>query len=376
VLGEETIDDYTEDDNDNFIDPYQYAATYLIQTVASQWFILLSTHKTPPKIWTPLVDKFAREKEISSFFDQLNSVVDTKYDTLDALSDHMNKYDTLWNPLHLRCSTASCTDRYTLLFFFQTVFESPETKETILLRFLPESTNNIINNLQTKEDLTYDHVYNKLMGLKIPTPVNSVDKKAYKTAEVKEKGKELRREPSRKGPTGLPKECSYCKMDYPTACSDGHTWNECVKLKAVNLKIKVKRNVNTAKIGKEETPEQVSTLSSVRTTTKISSYAQSLIDTGAISHMRNNLALVINFETVKGTVRLGDDCVIETCGRGTRVRYGADGAPENVAPRPFSPPCPAQRPGAGCLFRHSLPLSPLRPPPHPYPGRVPVKNGW
>jgi len=59
-----------------------------------------------------------------------------------------------------------------------------------------------------------------------------------------------------------------------------------------------------------------------------------------------------------------------------RVRYGADGAPEKAGPRPFSPPRPAQRPGAGCLFRHSLPLCPLRPPPHPYPGRVPVKNVW
>jgi len=59
-----------------------------------------------------------------------------------------------------------------------------------------------------------------------------------------------------------------------------------------------------------------------------------------------------------------------------RVRYGADGAPKNAGPRPFSPPRPAQWPGAGCLFRHSLPLSPLRPLLHPYPRRVPVKNRW
>ena len=36
VLGEETIDNYAEDDNDNFIDQYQYAVTYFIQTVESQ----------------------------------------------------------------------------------------------------------------------------------------------------------------------------------------------------------------------------------------------------------------------------------------------------------------------------------------------------
>jgi len=49
VLREETIDDYAEDDNDNYIDRYQYAATYFIQIVESQWLILLATHKAPPK---------------------------------------------------------------------------------------------------------------------------------------------------------------------------------------------------------------------------------------------------------------------------------------------------------------------------------------
>jgi len=71
------------------------------------------------------------------------------------------------------------------------VFESPEAKAAILLRSLPESMNNIVDNLQTKEDLTYDHVYNKLMDLKIPIAVNSADNKAYKTADVEGKGKEL-----------------------------------------------------------------------------------------------------------------------------------------------------------------------------------------
>jgi len=72
-------------------------------------------------------------------------------------------------------------------------------------------------------------------------------------------------------------------------------------------------------IGKVETPEPVSTLSSVRTTTKMPSYPPWVIDAGASSHMTNNLALFINFETVKGTVRLDDDSVKETCGCGTVV---------------------------------------------------------
>jgi len=311
VVGTEEIPEEETDDEgdvtnfekiDEYRDRYQYASAYFLETIEPQWLILLATHKTPPAIWQAFEDKFARENT-SSFFDQLNSVFDTKYDTLDLLSDHINKYDTLWNRLHLRCSTATSSDRYTLPFAFQSVFESPEAKAAILLRSLPESMNNIVDNLQTKEDLTYDHVYNKLMDLKVPTAVNSADNKAYKSADVRGKGKETRREPSRKGPTATTKECTYCKKHFPTARSEGHTWNECSKLKAANLKNKEKKTVNSAKIGKEETPEPVSTLSSTRTTTKISPYPRWVIDTGASSHMTNNSDLFIDFETIKGTVR-------------------------------------------------------------------------
>jgi len=70
---------------------------------------------------------------------------------------------------------------------------------------------NIVDNIQINAALTYDHIYNKLIDLNIPTAVNPVDNQAYNTADVKGKGKEPRREPSRKRPTAIPKECSYCK---------------------------------------------------------------------------------------------------------------------------------------------------------------------
>ena len=83
------------------------------------------------------------------------------------------------------------------------------------------------------------------------------------------------------------------------------------------MKNEEKKTVNSAKIGKEETPEPVSTLSSTGTTTKISLYPCWVIDTGASSHVTNHSDLFIDFESIKGTVRLGDDSVIETCGGGT-----------------------------------------------------------
>ena len=83
-------------DGDGYRDRYEYASAYFLETIEPQWLILLATHKTPPAIWQAFEDKFARENT-SSFFDQHNSVFDTKYDTLHLLSDHISQYDTLWN---------------------------------------------------------------------------------------------------------------------------------------------------------------------------------------------------------------------------------------------------------------------------------------
>ena len=58
------------------------------------------------------------------------------------------------------------------------------------------------------------------------------------------------------------------------------------------------------------------------------------------------------------------------------VRYGASAAPKNTGPRRNSPPRPANRPGAGRIFRLSRPLPPARAPPHPCPGQAPVKFWW
>lgn len=95
------------DDVDEYGDRYQYTTAYFLETIESKWVILLATHKAPPAIWQAFENKFAREYT-SSFFDQVNSVFDTKYDTLDPPPDHINdEYNPLWNRLHIYCSTAS-----------------------------------------------------------------------------------------------------------------------------------------------------------------------------------------------------------------------------------------------------------------------------
>lgn len=83
------------DDIDGYRDRYQYASAFLLQTIESQWLILLAIYKSPLAVWQAFKDKFATENT-SSFFKQPNSIFDTKYDTLDPHSYHINQYNTLW----------------------------------------------------------------------------------------------------------------------------------------------------------------------------------------------------------------------------------------------------------------------------------------
>ena len=137
------------------------------------------------------------------------------------------------------------------------MFESLEAKAAILLiDSLPESMNNIVDNLQTKKDLTYEHIYSELLDLKTPAAISSVNNKVYKSTDVKRKGNDNQREPPQKGPLATTKECSFCKKHFPTSCYNGYTWNVYTKLKAPDKKNKEKKTVKTAKIGKEETPNR------------------------------------------------------------------------------------------------------------------------
>src|SRR3989337_812678 len=212
------------DDIDGYRDRYQYASAYFLETVDPTWITILTTHKTPSAIWKAFQDKFARENTVS-FYNQFSSLLNFKLNNKDDIADHLMNFDTLWNRLQYRCSTANDMDSFKLPYAFQNVFNSLEAKAALLLYTLPESMSNIVDNLQTNPDLTYDQAYNKLMDLS--TSVKADEDKAYMTNE-KNKGKGK----SSSKPQTNSKECTYCRKHYPTSRYTGHSWNECKRLKS------------------------------------------------------------------------------------------------------------------------------------------------
>ena len=96
---------------------------------------------------------------------------------------------------------------------------------------------NIVDNLQTKEKVTYEDIRVKLLDLSANRTVTGNSKMAYRVQKSGDTGN------SPKTIGSEEKDCTWCRKRKMR--SQGHTWNECRKLKAHNAKQKEEK-------GKEE----------------------------------------------------------------------------------------------------------------------------
>lgn len=291
-------------------DRLQYTKLFFLSCVDTTWISILTVNKTPNKIWKALEDKFARENTVT-FYNQLTSLLNTKLGSKAQIADHLTSFDTNWTRLQHRCSSAKDSDNFKLPTAFKSVFDSLEAKAALLLYSLPSSMENVVDNLQTKPDLTYDQAYQRLMDLST-TSATDKDDKAYNTGT----GNPPR---NRNNTTeNGQKECTYCKKHYPKSRFTGHTWNDCNKLKADKEKKESGKSAESAKVS-TETPSAES--ETVRLSTDIPAPPSNpssrwVIDTGASSHMSNNLDLFMNFRHSVGNVRVADDRTIRSWGTG------------------------------------------------------------
>jgi hypothetical protein len=153
-----------EDEIEGFKDRYQYTSAFYLETIDPTWLTVLTTYRTPSAILKALQDKFARENT-TSFYNHLSGLLNLRMESKSKATEHLTQFDNNWNRLQHQCSTAKESDTFKLPHAFKSVFQSLEAKAALLLYTLPPSMENIVDNLQTKEVLTYDQVYQKLMNL-------------------------------------------------------------------------------------------------------------------------------------------------------------------------------------------------------------------
>ena len=165
--------------------------------------------------WSALENRFDRQN-LTSFHQLLKSITSLQFVDDDSISDHLTAFDNLWQRLKARSKNSKSSNlAQTAASTFASLTSSDEAKATFLLLTFPKSFDNVIDNLQTKENLTYDDVCNRLMDIDLRK-----DKSDSKAFYVKH---------TQKMRDTNTKECTWCKSKGDKHV--GHSWQECFKLK-------------------------------------------------------------------------------------------------------------------------------------------------
>ena len=196
----------------------------LVTLISEEFQPIIGQSEDASKAWKNLEDTLDRRNVISTFH------------TLNSL----HSYEQNWNRLVEKVGGATQDDEL-YLQGLRLCCQDQKMKANLLLRTLPKSMDNIVDNLQSKVDLSYNDIRTRLLDLNVST--NSSADALFVKQHKKDRGNRGNRgnnfnNPSNRGSDsqqekrkGIPPkdESSYCwKRSLP---SKGHLHNECSVLK-------------------------------------------------------------------------------------------------------------------------------------------------
>ncbi|KAI0992821.1 hypothetical protein K3495_g15363 [Podosphaera aphanis] len=226
----------------------------------------------------------------------------------DSISDHLSRFETSFSHIFSRCSESSRQEAIALKNFLSV----EEVKIMCLFRSLPSSLSNIVDNLSTKDHLTYSIVNKRLLDLQQNRHSSDNSSTAYAA-----------RRPTGNNNWNRPKnfdkvlECTWCRKygeDYV-----GHVHTRCAKLKKYLEQKSMKKgkqasrdsekahSVSGPPIIPSEDPnmtdlsENKAFLSSP--TTSLSNW---ILDSGCTSHMTSRKDLLTSIKPHGGVVTLAN----------------------------------------------------------------------
>ncbi|KAI0991975.1 hypothetical protein K3495_g16211, partial [Podosphaera aphanis] len=228
VEGVKPVDDASTEEKRSFKSLYTLAVGVYIQVVKSEIRQSILDKIDPHLMWIHLKMMYRRDTAYSLVY-QLGNLYELKsvYNASQSITSFIEQFETQWFKLHKLSRESTDSDRREIAFFF----EKDTIKRDFLLGFLARHKKNVVDNLTTKNNLSFSEVKQRL----IDTDEVETSESAFLTTAEK------RPKPLTK-PSNISKKkvCNFCRKHHPSRAS-GHTWNNCRMLKEVK-KQKAKEN--------------------------------------------------------------------------------------------------------------------------------------
>jgi transposase InsO family protein len=299
-LSEIVIEGRTVADNETAL--RSQALLLLIQVISKPIMKLVSKKRDPHLIWTYLRESYHRDTAFSFVQQIMNfTSLPTTYDPAEPLGIFIDRFETEW--ARLQSLTSGSTDTYRTKF--REFLEEDKAKRDFLLGFLVKHHQNVVDNLTTKDSLSYSDVVQKLHSLS-SNELESSSSVAYKVNQQPARGKKKNSDSTNK------KECTYCKA-HKLGSYVGHVWNDCRKLKAKQEADRDGKKKETANVAQEETLHHALRVDAVSDPSVIYTW---IFDTGASSHMTFNKGLFHSLADHHGYVKVGGGRRLRIKGKG------------------------------------------------------------
>lgn len=233
VEGKKPKEDACREEQEAYSELSSIAVNIYILVVCPSILKKILKLQDPHLMWNSLSAEYHRTSKFTLVY-QLGSLMSlsSTYDPNGTLSTFIDKYENEYFRVTSLSRESSSISRQKIADFL----DDDEIKRDLILAFLSRHHKNIVDNLVTKDNLSYTEVKQRLLDIDHDIPSQPASShSAYvtqfkKSADIPSKSiKPSRVSKSRRSKDLRLKECTFCRRHFPSEYR-GHTWNSCARL--------------------------------------------------------------------------------------------------------------------------------------------------
>src|SRR5258705_6269380 len=309
------------------------AMIMIIQLISQQILAKCNRIHDPYELWTHLKSQYYSDSPYS-FVHQMHSLftIGSSFDSTQPVSDFIEKYESEWASLStLSASGGESSYRNKLNDFLA----CNEAKHDILLSILIPHMSNVIDNITTKQTITFNEAKHRLSSL----PSSEFQQAAFLTAKSRRAiQRQVATKSSKTDAAEKKKVCNWCKKHgYPC---EGHLWFQCRRLKEEQAKSKKEKEKDqkdqkgkgkadikpesahvSMEVGQSSAGTDQSSAGTDVVLTAVSTHHKHqndwIFDTAVSTHMTSDLGRFETFLANTGTIEVAGETFLEYKGKGS-----------------------------------------------------------